>query len=520
MRMASLEYQIGAAGLGLGAFSTTADLLSACSKMYDLWKSVQGLDAHMETLRAKLILQQALLEQWQREWLDFSVSERQAIHKRRFLKDHKATVETTLEALKKLLGDLEPLRVIAAPEKSLSAAQKLHWVTRQVSSSEKALGEIESLLSSLYRLFPISTPNTTVSQAVLALDSLPDSVSLSSLQTALGHTISLRRFRRGLDEDLEKRVAEFLQVLPTTRLELKPEQVTITSHDDISAGFRSFGLLDGTVKVVIEWKKYDASWQGQKGIRLRGRIHNIAQFLHCDFKPDELLTLKCLGVFDDTEHSRYGFVFSQPTNTDSNMVSLRQLLDQRTAETLPALEDRYSVCYNLSLSLAILHTAGWLHKSIRSHNVLFPVRGGRPVWTQPYLVGFDFSRLDAVDESSEKPEQSTRFNLYRHPSAQNGPGEGYRPVFDVYSFGVLMAEVGLWRSAWKLWSDGMTATGFRDNIISKSNDWLAHYAGQPFKEAVLKCLSGELEKTTYPIHRAFYIEVVEVLGRLVEDQIS
>lgn len=509
------------AELGLGVFSAVISLVSSCSQIYDLWKSVRELDAELGTLRTKLLLQQALLEQWQRDWLGTAASCQAASHKRQLLKQHEATVEHTLRAVQRLLTELEPLREAACgygasgDEKELSVFKRLQWATKKSTSSGKILDEIESLLSSLYRLFPPSTPNVHASQAILALDYLPDKpFGSSGTPATVGKAIALRQFGSILDKELERRVAEFVQVMPTASLDLDRSQIAVTGPDEISSGFRSFGVLNETTKVLIEWKKYDASWHGQKGIRLRGRIRNIAQFLHADSKPDELLTLKCVGVFDDVEHNRYGFVFSLPPNTDGKMLSLKQLLDQKTVETLPSLEDRYAVCYSIGLSLALLHTAGWLHKSIRSHNVLFPVRDSRPIWSQPYLVGFDFSRPDAIDEASEKPEQSERFNIYRHPAAPGSPSETYRKAFDVYSFGVLMVEIGLWRSASRLRTEGMTVAAFRENLTSKAEGWLAHYIGREMKTAAVKCLTGELEDRRAPVHRAFYLEVVDVLGKL------
>ncbi|RDA83891.1 hypothetical protein CP532_3358 [Ophiocordyceps camponoti-leonardi (nom. inval.)] len=513
----ALEFQIGAAGLGLGAFSTALDLLSSCSSIYNLWKSAEGLDVQLETLRAFLMLQQALLERWQRDWLDVSVSDPRAVNRRLLLKQHEPTVERTLRTVQKLLGELEPLRETACgtQKKSLSAVERLQWLTREAASSEKVLADIDTLLSSLYRLFPVLTPNPDASAAIVALEYIPNVVNTPG--STLNKAINLRQLRRGLDQDLEQRAAGFLQSMPKTDLDLAPSQVKITEHDSTTAGLRSFGLLDKDSKVMIEWKKYDSSWRGQKGIRMRGRIRNIAQFLHADSKPDELLTPRCVGVFDDAEHSRYGFVFSLPSDAGATIMSLKQLLDHRTPETLPSLEDRYRVAYHVGLSLAMLHTAGWLHKSIRSQNVLFVVRGGRPVWKRPYLAGFDFSRPDAVDESSEKPDQSARFNLYRHPLAQGCPGEDYRKGFDVYSFGVLLVELGLWRSAWKLWDDGMSATAYKDCLVAKSRDWLAHSMGYVFQDVALKCLTGELETRKGPMQQVFCLEVVEVLGRLIAD---
>lgn len=117
---------------------------------------------------------------------------------------------------------------------------------------------------------------------------------------------------------------------------------------------------------------------------------------------------------------------------------------------LPALEDRYRIAYALGLSLAILHTAEWLHKSIRSHKILFTTQAGKIIWSRPYLAGFEYSRPDKPGETSEKPEESVHFILYRHLQSQGSPNVTYRKGFDMYGLGVLLLEVGLWRAGWRL----------------------------------------------------------------------
>lgn len=250
-----------------------------------------------------------------------------------------------------------------------------------------------------------------------------------------------------------------------------------------------------------------------QGNSASGRIDNLARLLSSEDKPSELLTLKCLGYYDDVNSARYGFVFSYPEESDSKMVSLKELMDNPSPKTLPTLEDRYQVAYSLGLSLATLHASGWLHKSIRSHNVLFPLRVGKVDWARPYLVGFEFSRPDRPDESSEKPEQSVRFSLYRHPLTQGSPTESFRQVFDVYSAAVILTEVGLWRSAWKMWKDNMSLAEFHRALQRRASEMLAHSMGKQYRDSIVKCLRGELEDRDSSVLRAFYIDVVEVLGR-------
>ncbi|CRK24386.1 hypothetical protein BN1708_013945 [Verticillium longisporum] len=539
-------FQLGAAGLGIGAFSGILDVMSACSKLYKLWRSLRELDGHLGLLRAKLVLQHALLQQWERDWLSAPVEskERSGFRRRqRWIRQHEVAVTETLHAVRRLLESLEPLRLTSSAQHgktgAAAALESLNWVHDKAAESERALDQLDSLLAGLYRLLPPMTPNSEASQVILAVEDLQDSQidarDVSSNRTTQS-TLGLRQLGKQLNLELENRVQQFSHRPVTSNLAIKTSRVQVGAHDEVSAGFRSFGFLDGGEPILIEWKRYDASWMGQKGIELHGRISNIAQLLHTDTKPDELLTLKCLGFFDDVERSAFGFVFQlplasaaapAPAPNGKPMISLKTLLDQPTPENLPTLEERLQASYGIALSISILHAVSWLHKSIRSQNVLFPVdRNGCPRWTTPYLVGFDFSRPDAVDESSEKPEQSARFNVYRHPSAQGSPNEGYRRSFDVYSLGVVLLEIGLWRPAWKLYKDGMAAEAFRDVLVDKSKAWLGHLMGTVYREAAVKCLTGSFDAQqakTGDGHdddlglQTLYIEVVEVLGRLQED---
>jgi hypothetical protein len=50
--------------------------------------------------------------------------------------------------------------------------------------------------------------------------------------------------------------------------------------------------------------------------------------------------------------------------------------------------------------------------------VLFVSSTSKIRWARPYLVGFEYSRPDKADQSSEKAQQSAKFNLFRHPLSQ------------------------------------------------------------------------------------------------------
>lgn len=518
-KLANVGFQMGAASLGLGAFSGTVDLLHACRRGYEAWRSLSGLDQDLAVLRAKLVLQQGLFEQWQRDWYNFAVTNKVSVEKLRLLKEHSQTVEPALDSVRNLIDGMKALRDYAATGRTPTGVDRLKWVANETESSKKTLNEIESLLAGLYRLLPPRSPNIEAARTIISMSSQQEPsgavealLQAESTSAVVSGTLSLRRAEKSLQEDLQSRVNTMKNQPPTPNVLVATARCRVLQPDSISAGFRSFGTLDGK-PAVFEWKKYDPSWQGRKGIELRGRVDNLARLLNTDKKPQELLILRCEGYFDSPGESRYGFVSLLPQPSDGNPYSLRFMIDEPALGRLPTLEDRYQLAYSLSLSIAILHTAEWLHKSIRSHNVLFTSQNQRIVWSRPYLVGFEYSRPDKPDESSEKLEQSTRFNLYRHPLSQGSPNETYRKLFDYYSFGVMLLEIGMWRSVWKLWREGVSADAFKNELIATASGKLPHFMGVEYAEATLKCLRGDLEARDYLILKAFFVEVVEVLGR-------
>ncbi|KAN0074896.1 hypothetical protein V8E54_007507 [Elaphomyces granulatus] len=515
--MDKISFQIGVAGLGIGVFSGALDLLDALKKTYEIWRGMKELDCDLGLLQAKLLLQQELLEKWQRDWYGFALTGKESIRQQRLLKQHDDAVRTTLGAVSDQLERLQPLQDYAQGKSKLTPAERIRWFSGQMDESSRILVEVDSLLAGLYRLLPPRNPNIEAIQMITILD--PENSHSASLDDVLRETIirnspltfrtfELKRFENSLAIDLEKRVNEFKEQMPKPGKRIQAVRVKVVAADEITVGGRSFGLLDDEKPVVIEWKRYDGTWRGQKGIKMRGRIDNLARMLGADTRPEELLTLRCLGYFDEPSSRRYGFV--------SDVSALKALIDYPSAESLPSLEDRYQIAYALGLSLAILHTAEWLHKSIRSHNVLFPSSNHGIAWTRPYLVGFEYSRPDHKDASSEKPADSARFNLYRHPSCQGTPLDRYRREFDIYSFGVLLVEIGTWTSAWKLWDERCAATKFREDLIRLTREKMAHYMGVEYRDAALKCLTDELSNRSESILKAFFVEVVEVLRRCIE----
>jgi hypothetical protein len=63
-----------------------------------------------------------------------------------------------------------------------------------------------------------------------------------------------------------------------------------------------------------------------------------------------------------------------------------------------------------------------------------------------FLSGFELSRPDERAELTETPEFDVVGDMYRHPLAQSSEGGGrYRKSYDIYSLGVVLVEIALWK---------------------------------------------------------------------------
>lgn len=102
-----------------------------------------------------------------------------------------------------------------------------------------------------------------------------------------------------------------------------------------------------------------------------------------------------------------------------------------------------------------LHTAGWLHKEIRSQNLLFvhsgtdvpsPSLGSLPRSSQCYVAGYVYARPDDPQEMTEPMASQLQADLYRHPQYLNSSRATYRKSFDIFSVGCVLLELGLWSS--------------------------------------------------------------------------
>jgi serine/threonine protein kinase len=161
------------------------------------------------------------------------------------------------------------------------------------------------------------------------------------------------------------------------------------------------------------------------------------------FRSNEVDTfglLKCIGILKDT--ASFNFLFQFPSGL-SGPVSLRRLL--LDADSSIPLNCRLNIGQKLARSIMFLHSLSFVHKNIRAENIVcFSSHGESP--DRPYLLGFEMLRQ--VDEHSMRMSDALwQRDIYRHPGRQGTrPEQDYIFQHDIYSLGVCLLEIGLWKS--------------------------------------------------------------------------
>ncbi|UKZ95589.1 uncharacterized protein TrAFT101_010419 [Trichoderma asperellum] len=337
--------------------------------------------------------------------------------------------------------------------------------------------------------------------------------------------------------ELVKPGEQRLVQLPKYLIELDPS--TDESEDPRCEAILK--TAEGKKKVWIEWKDYDNA--GNTGCLSKAeivdRVRKLACLLHHRPKPEAFRTPHCIGFFDkadpdvpeddvDILDRRLGLIFERPDSQDVHdtlpPVSLRELLLDTTVRK-PRVTDRIKLAHALSNCLLYLHAVNWLHKGLRSHNILFfKTKTGHVDYSQVYLSGFDFSRPGGLEEVTEIPGFDAEHDLYRHPRAQSNQGklrERSKKSFDIYSLGVIFVELAHWKPVEGVLGIEMRlAKGQSDVVRQVRSDLLATERvadlgaemGEKFEEAARRCLLGERELGLEPGDDETADEVAERLS--------
>ena len=491
---------LSVAGLGLGVISLSFQLFAGCIKGFMLLSTAQNLGKDSTTLICMLNLQEVQLTEWAKRAGLLSGSNELD---RRI---NSAVVEAVLRELENLLLDTDKLKkryklgLEAAEDDTnlrpaagvLTAAisddarrdillrarliqnrntfpQRMRWATIDKSKFEEYVSQIRVFVQELWRL----------------LDPLRQDEMASGLQMVLSHVISMSRRvedLHALKDTLEhssmisgstnfgsesaslasvatiKAIGMGMGAAPS---QTYPETSFLHTHQDrpgkaavnlVSGDIRDFAAVKGNAEmgmasyegevVFVEWKELPVYSRS----KIMGRVQDLAILLGAPKHPN-FRSLRCKGIASDAHTSRIACIFEWPLSS--------ALQPPRPLRTVfggsPSVTERLQLALSITESVRFFHMAGWLHKNLRSENILlFPSKevntSAGPSLNLPMLAGFTFSRLNSPSEVSEQPSADPQRDIYRHPEAMGEPSESFSAAKDVYALGTILLEIGEWRS--------------------------------------------------------------------------
>jgi len=181
------------------------------------------------------------------------------------------------------------------------------------------------------------------------------------------------------------------------------EFATINDDTSPSTTQRRFTTYRGD-PVLIDPKTYGQDPEDEAGELVEPRVIELAKMLSTR-QFDETMTLQCKGYFEVPP--QFFFVYNLPPHcpTPESPNPPPSLFEHLSKNFKPSQTDRLRLAHRLARLVASIHGQGWLHKGIRSENILFFPRqrwGESRNWDNPRLVGFDFARKDGPHQYSEK----------------------------------------------------------------------------------------------------------------------
>ncbi|KAF9776281.1 hypothetical protein IL306_005559 [Fusarium sp. DS 682] len=562
------------AGTALGTTSLFLQLFQGCVDGFSVWQKGETLASDALIFKARLEMQAARFKAWGMDW-GFDRGPDAACWKDdRFIENGDLAVKYVviiygfLDSLSDLsqefpaLASAENVPVSAATslggmlrmafkdskerekwaqkledmQEEAKVSEKLRWALKEGEITE-TLELLGSMIDDLCKFF---RPPENDPVAMQVVNSLLSSLNVSKLNAVAA----------GAPDDS---MLQSLALLKVMVLQLQLGVRNTDKVDEKDRSLREMGPLDERTKrstgvfrkgtstsdVIVEWKIVDGSHipPGHTAATYRAmaehRIKNLARLLKRSSKLEDLRTLDCIGVITrdglSDDEVRYGIIFQMPTK---KYTTLKTILEGSHDDIY--LDDWFKVARSVTRAVLCLHLAGWLHKGLRSENILYFIDDNANIsYEEPYLAGFEYSREISAPGQTEGVTDDLEANLYRHEEVQGVPEEPsnddqgqsanktpFAIKHDIYSIGILLLELGLQKPVIQIHEEAAksedyehSAAAFRDWILSKSLLKIGRSRGKEYMMATKLCLKSNFEVTsTEELQQAFYKGVVKPLG--------
>ncbi|KAL8689015.1 MAG: hypothetical protein Q9218_005213 [Villophora microphyllina] len=263
-------------------------------------------------------------------------------------------------------------------------------------------------------------------------------------------------------------------------------------------------------QALIEEIQYEEHWINHLGDELFDRIGAVLELLRTASRSDkEMRLLSPIGWFHEPQNHAFKLAFHIPGSTEAGknnnknntpqIQTLRKYIETNEKHR-PALEDRFLLARRLAATLSRLHKVKWVHKSISAFSIIFssppsPHNTTHGRIPPPYLAGFNHSRPDDPDSWSKTPQYRVAVTDYCHPSyLKQSKRIRYHPRFDWYSLGLVLLEIGLWRTLGSMTrgKETLPPEELLEHVLLRYVPQLDFYMGQGYRRIVRRCLKGEV----------------------------
>lgn len=265
-----------------------------------------------------------------------------------------------------------------------------------------------------------------------------------------------------------------------------------------------------TFTVHVEWLDYSGLSVEQE-IVARGRIHALCHLLDAE-KPSLLQTLQFVGHVHNIEDKHIGILSRE--NSAERLVPVRQIIEGASSKLpgnmsfpRPALGQRLRLALRLARTFMELHKAHWLHKGFSSACVLLDADASSVRVHTAVIGGFQYARPGGNEQISLPVNRGGLGDRmwYLHPEIRDNIKDSsrnprayikYMARHDVYSLGVVLVEIGLWKSIEQVADPN--SERFADSLRSRAKNNLPFYMGAKYAAVVDRCLTGPQIKLDIP----------------------
>lgn len=313
-------------------------------------------------------------------------------------------------------------------------------------------------------------------------------------EEVFGHLLSMKLSSEGdsvksmrISEDLEPKWVPFDSLYFTTEpvVEASREEegwlekiVQFFTKPDLSGiklKPRRFGVLQtdkGFEKVMVEFRPFPEHEPEKAHSMRRQAFVNIARMILCSQHGAASLStvpLRCISAMELSVTPCFLFIYAA-----ENLFGLDESLQKFAT---PSAKERVLLALHYAKAIAALHSASICHGLINPFNLYLQVpKSSRNRVsssaiqldvqnTSPMLAGFEISRpLFAFSDLIDVEDRDWRIYLHPHRLLQGCAKEVQNPQHDIFSLGMVLIVIGLWRpfTSFRKYQEAQTEREKRD----------------------------------------------------------